>query len=170
MPAPGATLEPVMTALPFLLVAALAAGDGSPTDGDHHAGVDCRGDQGMGFSHEKTAHHFTLTPDGGRISAEALDAADTASRDSIRGHFGHIAKAFSSGDFHLPMFIHDRMPPGAETMQRLRKDISYRAENTPRGAQVLIRTRNPEGLEAVHAFLRFQISDHRTGDSPDVQG
>ena len=24
-------------------------------------------------------------------------------------------------------------------------------------------------LAAVHAFLRFQISDHRTGDDPSVQ-
>ncbi len=38
-------------------------------------------------------------------------------------------------------------------------------EPTARGARVVIRTANPEALEAVHAFLRFQISDHRTGDS-----
>ncbi len=135
----------------------------------HAAGVDHRGDQGMGFSHEQTAHHFTLTKEGGVISAEGLDAADTGTRDSIRGHLGHIAQAFSAGDFHLPMFIHDRMPPGAETMKRLRTRISYRMESTDRGARVVIRTEDPEALEAIHAFLRFQIADHRTGDSPEVQ-
>jgi hypothetical protein len=67
------------------------------------------------------------------------------------------------------MFIHDRMPPGAETMKRLGKAISYRSEPTARGARVVIRTGNPEALAAVHDFLRFQIADHRTGDSTDVQ-
>ena len=163
---------------PLLLVSILIAAPDAglppppaPADApaaSHAAGVDHRGDQGMGFSHEQTAHHFTLTKDGGVISAEALDAADTGTRDSIRGHFIHIAQAFSAGDFHLPMFIHDRMPPGAETMKRLRTQISYRAESTDRGARVLIRTENPEALAAIHAFLRFQIADHRTGDSPDV--
>jgi hypothetical protein len=159
----------------LLLVATLLATPdaGSPAthshSADHAAGVDHRGDQGMGFSHRTTAHHFTLTGDGGIISADALDPADTATRDSIRGHFGHIAHAFSSGDFDLPMFIHDRMPPGAEAMKRLRAKISYRKEDTPQGARMVVKTGNPEALAAVHDFLRFQIADHRTGDSTDVQ-
>ena len=154
----------------LLVVTLLGAPDAGTTSGhEHAAGVDSRGDQGMGFSHQATAHHFTLTAQGGVISADAVDPADTATRDSIRAHFGHIAKAFSEGDFDLPMFIHDRMPPGAETMQRLRSEITYRTEPTARGARVLIRTRNPDALAAVHDFLRFQIADHRTGDSPAVQ-
>ncbi len=157
----------------LLLAALLGAPDAGSPGADSHsahaAGVDRRGDQGMGFSHQTTAHHFTLTADGGVISADALDPADTDTRDNIRGHFAHIARAFSTGDFHLPMFIHETMPPGAETMQRLRAKISYRAEDIPGGAKVVIRTANPEALAAVHDFLRFQIADHRTGDSPDVR-
>lgn len=162
----------MMTSL-LLAATLLAAPDGGAPDHSHgheHAvAVDRRGDEGMGFSHQRTTHHFSLTADGGVISADALDPADTETRDSIRTHFAHIAQAFSGGDFHLPMFIHDRMPPGAETMQRLRAQIAYRSEPTPRGARVLIRTRNPEALAAVHEFLRFQIADHRTGDSTEVQ-
>src|SRR6266446_4170046 len=30
----------------------------SPDPEDHFSGVNARGDQGMGFSHEKTTHHF----------------------------------------------------------------------------------------------------------------
>jgi hypothetical protein len=159
---------------PLLLLALLRAPDGgtgavhSP-DHDHAVAVDERGDHGMGFSHERTTHHFSLTAGGGVISADALDPADSDTRDSIRTHFAHIAHAFSTGDFHLPMFIHDRMPPGAETMRRLRGRITYRTEDTPRGARVVIRTESPEALAAVHDFLRFQISDHRTGDSTQIQ-
>jgi hypothetical protein len=156
---------------PLLLVATLlGTPDGGSMDTHSHAaGVDRRGDEGMGFSHQTTAHHFTLTGDGGVISAEALDPADTSTRDSIRVHFAHIALAFSTGDFDLPMFIHDRMPPGGDTMKRLSAKISYRTEDTPRGARLVIKTGNAEALAAIHDFLRFQIADHRTGDSPEIQ-
>ena len=131
--------------------------------------VDRRGDEAMGFSHRQTAHHFTLTRDGGRISAAALSADDVETRDAIRAHMGHIAVAFSAGNFEMPMFIHGQIPPGVKAMKRLRDRIAFVAEDTERGAQVVIRTTDPDALAAIHAFLRFQISDHRTGDAPSVQ-
>jgi hypothetical protein len=153
-----------------LALAALAAADGGhPHDSTHAAGVDRRGDQTMGFSHEKTAHHFGLTAAGGFISAESRTAADAGSRDAIVRHFHHIARAFRQGDFAMPMFIHDRVPPGVEEMKRRSGEISYEVEETPLGARVVISTRNPRALEAIHQFLRFQIEDHRTGDSVEVQ-
>jgi hypothetical protein len=55
-----------------------------------------------------------------------------------------------------------------ETMKRLTSEISYTAEETPRGAQVRITTRNAEAIKAIHQFLRFQIKEHRTGDPLEV--
>ena len=75
---------------------------------------------------------------------------------------------FADGDFSMPMAIHDRVPPGAETMQRLVAKISYTYEQTDLGGRVRIRTSDPAALDAVHAFLRFQIEDHRTGDPLEV--
>ena len=135
---------------------------------DHHKGVVERGDQAMGFSHEKTTHHFRLYADGGAIEAEATGAQDTENRDAIRGHFTHIVKMFAAGDFTIPMLIHVENPPGAETMKRLRDAIQYEVENTERGGRIRITTKDAEALRAVHAFMRFQIADHQTGDSPDV--
>ena len=60
------------------------------------------------------------------------------------------------GDFSLPMFIHDAVPPGVEMMKRLKDQIAYTAENAAKGAQVRIVTGNPEALVAVHEFLRFR--------------
>jgi hypothetical protein len=77
----------------------------------HAAYVDARGDQSMGFSHEKSAHHFRLYPDGGAIEIRANDPNDTVTRDEIRTHLGHVAQMFAAGDFQVPMFIHDTMPP-----------------------------------------------------------
>jgi hypothetical protein len=139
-------------------------------DPQRAAEVDWRGEQGMGFRHDLTSHHFHLLTDGGSIEVEANDASDGASRNAIHAHMGRIAAMFSEGDFSLPLFIHDRQPPGVDTMKRLNGKIAYQAQDTARGAQVRILTHDPIALEAVHDFLRFQITDHRTGDPLEVQG
>jgi hypothetical protein len=135
---------------------------------DHHQGVVARGDHVMGFSHDKTAHHFRLYADGGAIEAQANDGQDTASRDAIRYHFTHIAKMFAAGDFAAPMLIHVENPPGTQDMKRLRDAIQYKLENTEHGGRIRITTKNAKALQAVHTFLRFQIADHQTGDSTEV--
>jgi hypothetical protein len=135
---------------------------------EHHQGVVERGDHVMGFSHDKTIHHFRLYADGGAIEAEATDSQDAASSDAIRSHFTHIAKMFEAGDFTAPMLIHVQNPPGTQEMKRLRDAIQYKLENTEQGARIRIRTKNAKALQAVHTFLRFQIADHQTGDSTEV--
>ncbi len=135
----------------------------------HHAGVNQRGDQVMGFSHQKTTHHFRLKTDGGAIEVEANDATDTASRDQIRTHLRHIARKFAAGDFTAPMLIHAQSPPGVPAMKRLKAAIKYQFEETGRGGRVRIVTNSPKAIAAVHEFLRFQISDHQTGDSTEVE-
>jgi hypothetical protein len=138
------------------------------TEVNDHEGVVQRGDEVMGFSHEKTTHHFRLYADGGAIDVEANDAKDTASRDEIRSHLGHIVTMFAAGNFSAPMLIHAQNPPGTETMKRLHDAIQYKLENTEKGARIRITTKDPEALRAVYEFLRFQISDHQTGDTTEI--
>lgn len=134
-----------------------------------HSAVDKRGDQVMGFSHEKTTHHFRLYADGGAIEVEAKDPKDTASRDQIQTHLAHIAQMFAAGNFNAPMLVHARTPPGVPVLERLKSEVTYRFDKTDRGGKVLITTKNAEALKALHEFLRFQISDHGTGDSTEIQ-
>lgn len=135
---------------------------------DHQAGVNKRGDQVMGFDHTKTTHHFLLRPDGGVIQVEANDPQDAVSRDQIRMHLSHVARMFADGDFTAPMLIHAQTPPGVPDMKRLKAEIKYRFEETERGGLVRITTSDAKALAAVHEFLRFQIKDHKTGDSGEV--
>jgi hypothetical protein len=122
----------------------------------------------MGFDHLKTRHHFRLVTDGGSIEVAANSPQDTDSRDQIRMHLGHIARMFADGNFKAPMLIHDQTPPGVPVMQKLKSDIHYKFEETERGALVRITSQNPEALKAIHEFLRFQIKEHKTGDSLEV--
>lgn len=137
---------------------------GQTENSDHHAGVDRRGDTVMGFSHQRTVHHFLIEPEGGTIQVEATDPADTESLQQIRTHLAEVARQFSAGDFSMPREIHDRVLPGVPEMVGRKGAISYGFEELPKGARVVIRTADPEAVAAVHSFLEAQIGDHRTGD------
>jgi len=54
---------------------------------------------------------------------------------------------FSNGEFTIPMFVHDQVPPGG---------------------RVRIKTTNVNALKAIHDFLLFQIEDHHTGNATDI--
>ena len=153
-------------ALTLLLTVAPVAGRQS--DPGHDA-MTRRGDAVMGFAHEATVHHFRLRASGGEIEAVARNPHDTGTAARIRGHMTHLAQMFGQGNFSAPMLIHAQNPPGVEVMIRLNADIAYGVERLPAGARVRITTANPAALEAVHAFLRFQITDHKTGDPLTIQ-
>lgn len=127
-----------------------------------------RGDKVMGFDHLKTTHHFLLKSDGGLIKIDANDANDKESRDQIRAHLRHIAKMFSEGNFSAPMLIHAQNPPGTAVMKQLKESIKYEFDENERGAQIRISTSDPNALKAIYDFLRFQIKEHLTGDSLEV--
>jgi hypothetical protein len=150
---------------------ALATQNQSPTpdkSAEHHCEMLQRGDQTMGFSHEKTTHHFLLYKDGGAIEVSANDASDTVSRDEIREHLRRITKMFSAGDFNVPAFVHGENPPGTEIMKSRADKIAYHFEETERGARVRITAADREALQAVHLFLQYQSTEHHTGDSVEA--
>jgi hypothetical protein len=141
------------------------AGGTLPTAGHDPAGhLAGRGEKGMGFSQERTTHHFLLSPEGGSIEVTAKDPSDTASRDQIRMHLAHVREMFAEGDFSIPMFVHDTTPPGVSTMKRRASAIGYSYEDLASGGRVRIATADADARDAIHDFLRFQIAEHRTGD------
>lgn len=129
-----------------------------------HDAMNKRGDAGMGFSQEKTTHHFRNFEDGGAIEVTAKDPKDKASVDEIRMHLRHIASMFGEGDFSIPMFVHDEKPDGVDKMKELRSQLNYSFEELPAGGRVRIKSSNPQAIAAVHDFLNYQIREHRTGD------
>jgi hypothetical protein len=165
MKAEGLLSVSLLLALP---TGAALAQESTASCAAHHAGVDARGDHVMGFSHEKTTHHFRLTKTGGAIEVSANDPADRESRDAIRGHLAHIATMFAAGDFDAPMLIHDRVPPGVPTLRKRKASVHWTYEDTERGGRVVASTSDAKSLRAIHDFLRFQIEDHRTGDSGTI--
>lgn len=131
---------------------------------DHTSQMNSRGAHVMGFSQDKTTHHFTLSYDGGTIEVLTNDLTDTATRDEIRTHFHHISHMFAEGDFTDPMLVHAVNVPGTAVMTQQKDALHWNVVETPRGAKMLITADNKSALEALYQFLRFQIEDHKTGD------
>ena len=136
---------------------------------DRHNMVTEHGDKVMGFSHEKTMHHFVLTQDGGLIEARVNDLKDAASLGEIRDHFQHIVRMFADGNFNAPMLVHSQDVPGTAVMTRLKAELHWELQEIPRGARITITADNKNALEAVHEFLHFQIADHQTGDCTAIR-
>jgi hypothetical protein len=170
----------LILAMALCLVASVGNAEGQQSSGDQksgaqdshascpmhdaHAQMNERGEKGMGFSQTDTTHHFFLNSSGGVIQIEVKDSADVSDRANIRMHLTHIAKAFENGDFDIPMFVHDTVPPGVPEMKKLREQIHYSFAETPNGGRVVISSTDKEALTAIHKFLRFQIEEHKTGD------
>ena len=164
------------SALVLLLASVLACGDGGEGEVVERAEADRaaadsafaelqeRGAsaEAMGVDQYTSTHVFEDLPDGGRIELQR-DADDPAGVEQIRSHLRHIAGRFAEGDFSIPGFVHDvDEVPGTDVMSRKADVISYEAGELPRGAELRIRTDDDEAVRAIHAFLAFQRSDHRT--------
>ena len=123
-----------------------------------------RGAEAMGFDQDATTHHFKLAPSGGSIEITVKNEKDEAVITAVRSHLRSISADFARGDFDKPFQTHEEVPPGVPEMQKGRQKITYRYEELPQGGAVRIETKDPQALAAVHAFLRYQITEHKTGD------
>ncbi len=108
-------------------------------------------------------HRFISTRYGGRIAMQryASYAPDSAAVARIRQHIKEIARLFGDGDFRLPPGGASREVPGTQEMAAKSAAIRYATRPLPRGAEVVISSRDASAIDAIHAFLRFHKAEHR---------
>ena len=136
--------------------AAPAAGDSA------FARLQERGRTAMGVDQYTSRHVFEALPDGGRIELQRNED-DAEGTEAIRSHLKEIAAAFKAGDFTTPAFVHWREVPGVRAMMERREAMTYAFRPLPRGGEIRITSADTAAVKAVHEFLAFQNSDHRTG-------
>jgi hypothetical protein len=149
----------------FAIASVLACGgrDDNAAPDTAFVSLQQRGETAMGVNQYTSQHVFEPLADGGRIVLQRKKT-DSGGEAAIRAHMRVISTSFSKGDFAVPGFVHATgNVPGTAMMQRLRAEISYTPRDLPRGAEVVISTRNPEAVSAIHEFLAFQLMDHRAG-------
>jgi hypothetical protein len=148
--------------LALILVARLETGVAAAQGGADTAftALQERGRTVMGVDQYTSTHRFDDFDDGGRIELRQMQG-DSAGVRAIRAHLSQIARAFAAGDFSAPGLVHARHVPGAQTMAARHKSIKYDFRAIAGGGQIRITTDDPQALQAVHAFLRFQRQEHR---------
>jgi hypothetical protein len=158
------TARHLIRTLALLSIAACGRRDDDERRSDSSfAALQERGETAMGVNQYTSKHVFEPLPDGGRIVLQR-EASDSVGLAAIRAHMDTISKSFANGDFAVPGFVHATGDvPGTAAMKRLKAEITYTPRDLPGGAQVVISTRNPEAVGAIHEFLAFQRMDHRTG-------
>ena len=132
----------------------------------HQADVEKHGDEAMGFPHDKTTHHFRLYSDGGAIEVTVNDKKDSQNLQAIRSHLTHIVTMFSNGEFSIPMFVHDQVPPGVPVMKEKHAEISYTFEELPAGGRVRIKTENRDDWTRFMSFFAFRSRTTTPGTQP----
>jgi hypothetical protein len=128
-------------------------------DDSSFAALKERGRTAMHVDQDRAVHHFDALPDGGRIELQSTTDDSTAIA-GIRAHFKEIERAFRKGDFAIPMFVHDKPVPGTAVMAAKKDRITYTRRDLARGAELRLRTTDPEALEAIHEFMAFQREEH----------
>jgi hypothetical protein len=158
------TARYLILTLALLPIAACGRQDQVETKSDSSfAALQQRGETAMGVNQYTSQHVFEPLPDGGRIVLQR-EASDSGGVAAIRAHMDTISKSFGNGDFAVPGFVHATGDvPGTAAMKRLKAEITYTPQDLPGGAQVVISTRNPQAISAIHEFLAFQRMDHRAG-------
>ncbi|HEV7595747.1 MAG TPA: hypothetical protein VGO33_12180 [Gemmatimonadaceae bacterium] len=155
---------PSRTPLLLALMLVLSAKHGMAQSDSSFAALQARGQMAMGVDQYKSAHHFDVLPNGGRIALQMKDD-DSLSTAQIRAHLKLIQHAFEAGDFSTPQFVHMREMPGTAVMARRRAHIKYEYGDLPRGGEVRIITSDPEALAGIRQFMAAQSGDHRVEHS-----
>jgi hypothetical protein len=129
-------------------------------DSAFHAMQD-RGRVIMGVDQYTSVHKFEDLPDGGRIELQRAED-DTAGVNQIRRHFFEIAESIRRGDFRAPGLVHATTVPGVDIMMAKREALRVVLRNLPRGGEMRLSSEDPEVVKAIHEFLEFQRTEHRT--------
>jgi hypothetical protein len=146
-----------------LAVGCTRADEGKARSDSSFTALQKRGETAMGVNQYTSQHLFESLPTGGRIVLQRKEA-DSVGEAAIRAHMRTISNAFTSGDFAVPGFVHATSEvPGTAVMKQLKAEITYTPRDLPGGAEVVIATKNPKAVSAIHDFLAFQRMDHRTG-------
>jgi hypothetical protein len=172
----GENMSRILLSLSLILSATLNATTKAQPAALTQAGVKKRSDNssavtqgpGAGVMEMDHSHRFILTRNGGRIAMQRYTsyAPDSAAVARLRQHIEEIAQLFVAGDFRLPPgAVSSHEAPGTRMMAAKVAAIRYAARSLPRGAEVVISSRDASAIDAIHAFLRFHKAEHRALES-----
>lgn len=121
-----------------------------------------------GLDPDKIVQHYYLVKNGGVIELAAKDPNDTATATAIMKYLEAQRQLFEKGKNDTAIEIHGKTPDGYLGIRKLRNEITFYPTKNDTGTGGVLRmfSVNPEAKKAIQDFLKFQITEFQTGDSP----
>jgi hypothetical protein len=136
----------------------------APTEND----LNTRFSKVLGTDAEKIVQHYYLVKNGGVIEFTAKDPADNATISTVQKYLDAQKNLFEKGKADADTEIYGKVPDGLQALKKLRNEITFFAVNTDGGAALRMFSVNEQARQAIQDFLKFQISEHKTGDPLQV--
>jgi len=153
------------TVLLLLILVTLAAAQAATSS---ESEMNARFSKVLGTDVDKVVQHYYLVKMGGVIELTAKDPNDTATITALRKYLEAQKALYEKGKNDSDAEVHGKIPDGLATMKKMRNDITFYSTETDSGAVLRMFSVNDQARQAVHDFMKFQISEHKTGDSPTV--
>jgi hypothetical protein len=129
--------------------------------------VNARFSRSLGVSLDKIVLHFYLVKNGGVVEITAKDPGDTATVTAIQKYLQTQKELWEKGKDPVTE-IHGKAPDSAAVMRKLRNDITFYMAKTDEGAVLRMFSINDQARGAIQDYLKFEIAEHKTGDSPTI--
>ena len=124
------------------------------------------------YDRHRVVHHFYLYPDGGMMTLTVSDPSDAETRKAVRAFVQRVSQLMVMGDLARLREQFGDAVPGLDRIAEARRrkaTITVHSSTPGEGSQIVFSAMDPEALQGLHEFLRFQITDLNTGDSPEVR-
>lgn len=158
------------TRIIFVIIALLVLVSLAPAQtasADPAQDVNARFSRSLGVSLDKIVLHYYLVKNGGVVELTAKDPGDTATVTAIQKYLQTQKELWEKGKDPVTE-IHGKAPDSAAVMRKLRNDITFYMAKTDEGAVLRMFSINDQARGAIQDYLKFEIAEHKTGDSPTI--
>ena len=148
----------------FFLASVLASVGWSQSLASTSNDVNSRFGKALGTDVEKIVQHYYLLKNGGVMEFTAKDPGDTSTISALQKYMNAQKDLFEKGKIDADAEVHSRVPDGVPALKKLRNEITFFAVKSENGAALRMFSVDNEARQAIQQFLKFQISEHKTGD------
>jgi hypothetical protein len=124
------------------------------------------------YDRHRVVHHFYLYPDGGMVTLTVTDPSDAETRKAVRAYVQRVSQLMVVGNLTR---LREQFGDGVPGLTRIaeargrKATITVHSSTPDEGSQIIFSTADAAALEGLHDFLRFQITDLKTGDPLEVR-
>jgi hypothetical protein len=152
-------------AVVFLVFTALASSQSATPAADPFQDMNARFSRLLGVSLDKIKLHYYIVKNGGVVDISAKDPNDSSTIAAIQKYLQNQKDLWEKGKESAVTAVHERPPESAATMRRLRNEITFYMAKTDTGGDLRMFSINDQARLAIQDYMRFEIAEHRTGDS-----